>query len=106
MKKPSLLVLLLCAMVSSAPCSNAQGNAAKGKQVFEKQTCAVCHPGGGNTIEKTKTLTSAAFKKKTDAQVAAVIRNGIKGSAMPAFGKDKISDAQLKDLLAYIRCLK
>jgi mono/diheme cytochrome c family protein len=104
MKKPSLL-LLLCVMISLAPCSNAQ-DASKGKQVFEKQTCAVCHPGGGNTIEKTKTLKSAAFKKKTDAEICKVIRNGIKGSAMPAFGKDKISDAQMKDLLAYIRTLK
>lgn len=101
---PVFAVILSGSVASGASC--AQGDPAKGKQLFEKQTCAVCHPGGGNTIDKSKTLKSAAFKKKTDAQVAKIIRMGVKATSMPAFSKDKISDAQMKDLLAYIRSLK
>jgi mono/diheme cytochrome c family protein len=51
-------------------------------------------------------LKSPSFKAKSDAQIAGIIRSGVKGTSMPAFGKDKISDAAMKDLLAYIRSLK
>jgi mono/diheme cytochrome c family protein len=101
---PIFVVMLSTSLAAGPSC--AQGDPAKGKQVFEKQTCAVCHPGGGNTIDKNRTLKSPAFKKKTDAEIAKIIRCGVKGSSMPAFSKDKISDAQMKDLLAYIRTLK
>jgi mono/diheme cytochrome c family protein len=106
MLKARFIVPMLIGIFAIATPSFCQGNVAKGKVIFDKMTCAVCHPGGGNTIDKSKALTSPSMKKMSEAQICAIIRNGVKGTAMPAFGKDKISDAAMKDLVAYIRSLK
>jgi cytochrome c6 len=74
-----------------------------------KQKCAVCHgaDGSGNTSMgkqlKIRDLGSADVQKQTDAELTAIITNG-KG-AMPAY-KGKLTDAQIKSLVDYIRTLK
>src|ERR1043166_2604722 len=99
--KAAILISLLSAFAVCASAYAAQpacGNAVKGKAIFEKQTCAVCHPGGGNNIVKNKPLKGAAFAKtfSTDAKLVALIRNGVKGTAMPAFPQERVSDADMK----------
>jgi mono/diheme cytochrome c family protein len=71
---------------------------ARGRVVFMQQ-CHTCHPfGDGGLAPKLldKPLPGSAIKLQT--------RLGV--GAMPAFGKDVISDAQLDDLVAYIYALR
>ena len=73
--------------------------------------CAACHgkDGKGNTMMgrklSIKDLTSASF---TDAQATDAIKNGVSEGGtqkMKAFG-DKLSDADIAALVAYVRTLK
>ena len=70
--------------------------------------CAGCHgaDGAGNTsIGKSmhmRSLASPEVQKMSDKELTAMITDG-KG-AMPAY-KDKLSGAQIKDLVGYIRAL-
>jgi cytochrome c2 len=85
----------------------AEGNAAKGKEVFEQ--CGVCHnadseekkmgPGLKGLFKKDK-LTNG--KKPTEANVRAKIDEG--GNGMPAY-KDMLSDTEKDDLIAYLKTL-
>jgi mono/diheme cytochrome c family protein len=74
-----------------------------------KARCSVCHgaDGSGNSaMGKTlgaPDLHSEAVQKQTDAQLIDAITNGV-GKKMPAF-KDKLTDAQIKNLVGYIRDL-
>jgi len=71
-----------------------------------KSKCAMCHgaDGGGDTptgkAMKVTDLRSDAVQKKTDAQLIESTTNG-KGK-MTAF-KGKLTDAQIKDLVKYVR---
>jgi cytochrome c6 len=73
-----------------------------------KSRCAGCHgaDGKGDTgIGKSmhlRSFASADVQKQSDAELTSWIANG-KG-AMPAY-KDKLSGAQIKDLVGYIRDL-
>ena len=74
-----------------------------------KGKCAMCHgqDGSGNTpMAKSmgiKDLGGADVQKMSDADLTGAITNG-KGK-MPGY-KDKLSGAQISDLVAYIRTLK
>ena len=74
-----------------------------------KAKCAACHGpvGDANTPAgkalKVASFTSEAALKETDADLLAIAKNG-KGK-MPAW-HDKLSEDQLKDLVAYIRTLQ
>ena len=57
----------------------------------------------GKAAMGTKDLGSADIQKMSDADLTAAITNG-KGK-MPAY-KGKLTDAQIKDLVSYIRTLK
>ena len=71
-----------------------------------KSKCAMCHgpDGSGNTpagkAMKVADLRSDEVQKKTDAQLTEATTNG-KGK-MPAF-KGKLTDAQIRDLVKYVR---
>jgi mono/diheme cytochrome c family protein len=75
-----------------------------------KAKCAMCHgaDGLGNTPAG-KNLKAASFKdpalvKAPDAQLIASVKNG-KGK-MPASIGAKLTDAQIKDVIAYVRTLQ
>jgi mono/diheme cytochrome c family protein len=90
----------------------AAGDARKGKSVYEK-SCLVCHgPQGrgdgpvGKTINPPAAdFTSAASKKKTDAELLAVIENGRPPTAMVGW-KGQLSEAEIQDVLAYVKSLR
>ncbi|HKM89972.1 MAG TPA: cytochrome c [Candidatus Acidoferrales bacterium] len=67
-----------------------------------KSKCAMCHKadGSGNAGMKVPDFRSAAIQKETDAQLVEATANG-KGK-MPA-QKGKLTEAQIKDLVKYIR---
>lgn len=74
-----------------------------------KAKCAACHGPAGDASTpagkalKVPSFTSEAVLKETDANMLAIAKNG-KGK-MPAW-HDKLSDDQLKDLIAYIRAMQ
>jgi cbb3-type cytochrome c oxidase subunit III len=73
-----------------------------------KQKCSMCHgvDGKGYAALKTPDFTDPKVQASlTDKEIAEVIKNGKKGTAMPAFG-DKLSDEQIHALVNYIRSLK
>ena len=80
--------------------------AADGAETY-KAKCASCHgaDGAGAMAKKmgSRDLNSAEFQKSTDAEINAVIAKG-KGK-MPGY-EGKLTDAQINDLVKYIRGLK
>lgn len=96
---PFVVILFLCGA------ARADDSAA-----LYKAKCATCHgpDGSGNTTMgkalKVADLGSADVQKESDAALTADITNGKGGGKMPAF-KGKITDDQIKGLVAYIRSL-
>ena len=71
-----------------------------------KSKCAACHGADGSKempAMGVKPLTGSDVQKKSDAELTEVIAKG-KGK-MPAFA-GKITDDQIKSLVAYVRTLK
>lgn len=69
-----------------------------------KAKCAMCHGADGmGKAPMGSNLTSADVQKMSDADLTAAITSG-KGK-MPAY-KGKLTDAQISDLVKYIRTLK
>ncbi|MGO8793139.1 MAG: c-type cytochrome [Terriglobia bacterium] len=72
-----------------------------------KQKCSMCHgpDGKGYPALKTPDFTDPKVQASlTDKEIVEVIKNGRKGTAMPAFG-DKLSDGQIHSLVIYLRSL-
>jgi cytochrome c6 len=99
-----LLLFALPALLFALPV-RAQQN---GADLF-KSKCAMCHgaDGKGDTPVgkslKLRDLGSDDVQKQTDAQLTDITTNG-KGK-MPAY-KDKLSNDQIKQLVAFMRTLK
>lgn len=69
-----------------------------------KAKCAACHGADGSkSMMGAKPLNGAEVQAMSDADLTAAITDG-KGK-MPAY-KGKLTDAQIKDLVGYIRTLK
>ena len=90
-----------------ASCAEAKGNPERGKALFD-YTCDACHytssavrggPGLQGLYQR-KVLRNGS--PVDDAHVERFIRDGT--SYMPGY-KDKITDEQMRDLLAYLRSL-
>jgi cbb3-type cytochrome c oxidase subunit III len=72
-----------------------------------KQKCSMCHgvDGKGFSALNTPDFTDPKVQASlTDKEIVGIIKNGKKGTAMPAFA-EKLSDDQIKSLVAYIRSL-
>ena len=99
------IVLLLAVLMMIAPMAM---YAADGAAVY-KAKCASCHgpDGKGETgigkSMKLKSLGSSEVQKTSDADLTKIIADG-KGK-MPAY-KGKLSDDEIKALVAFIRTLK
>jgi high-affinity iron transporter len=82
---------------------------AAGRKLYA-DNCTICHKedgtGGKVTVEgKTidpASLASESMKKKSDEKLTRQISAGVPDEGMPAF-KDKLSEAQLKDVVNYVR---
>jgi cytochrome c6 len=105
MLRSGFAVLLLAAfvLVVAAP-SHAQD-----APTLYKAKCAGCHSDDGSGSGPTgkqlgvKDLRSDEVQKQTDTQLSDSITNGV-GKKMPAY-KGKLTDDQIKGLVAYIRDL-
>ena len=106
MKKLLRGIAVLAVLCLAAGVMRAQ-DVANGEKVF-KAKCASCHgpDGKGDTAAgkatKTRDLSSDEVKKESDATWADIITKG--KNKMPPYDK-KISDAEVKDVIAYMRTL-
>jgi mono/diheme cytochrome c family protein len=97
------------AAASSQVTSTNQKDLAFGLNHFEAH-CASCHASSGKADnEKGKSvgaadLTAKEVQSKSDAELTKIIKNGIKGTAMPAFGKTH-KPAEVKQIVALLRKL-
>ncbi|HEY9793773.1 MAG TPA: c-type cytochrome [Candidatus Obscuribacterales bacterium] len=90
----------------SVPSVHAAGDAHRGEEIFAAN-CSMCHPHGGNVLAPTKELKGEAFLQHfpKDQMITAVIRAGVPKSVMSPFPKERLSDEQVSDVVAYIRTL-
>ena len=111
----ALLVLVLLSFrtwMGNTVAYAAGGDARKGNAVYEKN-CVLCHgPQGrgdgpvGKTINPPAAdFTSAASKKKTDAELLATIETGRPPTAMVGW-KGQLSESEIQDVLAYVKSLR
>jgi mono/diheme cytochrome c family protein len=90
----------------------AAGDSAKGKAAYEKY-CMACHgpqgkgdgPAGKMLKPPAADFTSAESKKKSEEDLRQVVENGKPGTAMGPW-KSQLSDADIKDVLAYLITLR
>jgi uncharacterized membrane protein len=70
-----------------------------GQEIFSAH-CTTCHPGGGNTIDPGKPILRSGLLQNRD-----IFNMWLRHPAepMPSFPSSKISDAQAKELYAYIQ---
>src|SRR5262245_13191059 len=88
-------------MFVSASAVHAQG-AESGRQVFASR-CAACHGTAGGGGELGPSIV-ARIPLRSDAELEAVVREGLPGSGMPAFAN--VSAAERSDLVAFLRTLR
>lgn len=106
------VLLLFQTGISAAPAHAAAGDSRKGKTIYEK-SCVLCHgpqgrgdgPVGKTVSPPAADFTSAASRKKTDAELLAVIEKGRPSTAMAGW-KGQLSDAEIQDVLAYVKSLR
>src|SRR5690349_24429854 len=90
------LVMLVCASsVHAQPADS-------GRRVFASR-CAACHgtEGGGGELGPSIV---ARIPLRTDADLEAVIREGLSGAGMPAFAN--LTKPESTDLIAFLRTLR
>jgi mono/diheme cytochrome c family protein len=84
------------------------GDAAAGKAVFDaaKPACKSCHTDAKNPLAKTGADNSADELKAWVRTPKDMIAKKAKKGIMPAYPAEKISDADLDNLVAYMATLK
>lgn len=101
------------AVVKSAPSSSGSDTTSGGenpqllKMAFVKASCWGCHPHGDNSLNGDHPLKGPGFQKNfpDDKTLAEFIRRGKQEKGMPAFPPERLSDKDLKLVIAYIRSL-
>ena len=96
-----LAIVVALAAGSRVLLAAGQGDAAKGKAVF--QQCGVCHRAD-SAEKKIGPGLKGLFKKAklTDASIRAKVEGG--GNGMPAY-KDMLTDGEKNNLIAYLKTL-
>ena len=76
-----------------------------GQQIFKRELCTGCHADGNNALIPDRPIKGKAFANRfaQDQMIESVVRKGFPASGMPSFGKDRINDQEMKDLILYIR---
>lgn len=98
-------------VLTLVPCfaGSIKGDAKRGKSLFQNMQCELCHHDGYNNLNPERPLRGPGFLKRfpvnNDQALGKVIREGISSKGMPEYGKDKMSDQDLADIIAFIRSL-
>lgn len=99
MKILSAILLFILSISLTSPAVAA--DVANGAKVFSVN-CASCHNGGGNVVNKAKTLQKDALEKYSMASLEAIKTQVINGkNAMPSF-KGRLSEQQIEDVATYV----
>src|SRR5450432_3168556 len=103
--KIAVIAFLLAA---TAPALAQQSdNVEQGRALYDKN-CTACHGANAGAGDRAPAIVSGATSmrgQRSDAQIIAIIRNGIPGTAMPAWGS-RLSNDDLVKLGAYIHALR
>ena len=102
------LVLAVAILAVSFAATTFAGDAAAGKVVYDnaKPACKGCHTDVKNPLAKAGAEnTPEELKAWVRTPKDMITKKGKKGM-MPAYGPDKISDADLENLVAYMASLK
>ena len=95
-------ILGICLSAATGFCDTRRGEKIDGKIEFEKH-CAVCHPNGGNIINKMRPLNRKSLKAngvKSAKDIVSKMRNP--GPGMTKFDEKTISNAEAKAIAEYI----
>jgi mono/diheme cytochrome c family protein len=92
-----------------SPPSNPQAGLEQGETLYGND-CAMCHGSDGHSLTdngrwmypRASDLTSRSVQQYSDPELFWIIKNGIRFSGMPGFGKVE-SDEHIWDLVRYIR---
>ncbi|HET7085266.1 MAG TPA: c-type cytochrome [Rhizomicrobium sp.] len=112
MKRFAVALLLATALPAAMPALAQQPASgpqavAQGKALYD-QHCTACHGSNGTAGERAPAIVSAAISMRgarSDAQLMAIVKNGIAGTAMPAWG-NRLSDGDIADIGAFIHSLR
>jgi len=97
-----VIVLTVCFAASTGISAATKGKQLDGKALFQKH-CTVCHPNGGNIINKNKPLSAKAMKANGVVGVKGIVakmRNP--GPLMNKFDEKTISNQEAKAIAEYI----
>ena len=94
-----------------SPPNNPQASLEQGETLYGNY-CGMCHGSDGHTLTdngrwmypRASDLTSASVQQYSDPELFWIIKNGIRFSGMPGFGKVE-SDEHIWNLVKYIRTL-
>ncbi len=98
-----VLVIILVHLFSFSPSTSVPAEAASPGEALFQQHCAVCHPGGGNTVNPEYPLKKSSMEShgvKTAGDIVNAMRNP--GPGMPPLPKQAISDKDAKKIANYI----
>ena len=103
-----LLVLAVAILAVTFAASAFAGDAAAGKTVYDgaKPACKGCHTDTKNPLAKTGAENTADELKAWIRTPKEMIAKKSKKGIMPAYAADKISDADLESLVAYMATMK
>jgi mono/diheme cytochrome c family protein len=106
-KSTSAIAFCISFLMAGADAAEKDSSVTRGRKLFERATCAGCHPSGDNLVHPSKVLKGKEFaaKYKNDQDIVKVVRSGVPNTGMPSFSKQQLSDAELKAIIAYIRSL-
>lgn len=102
----ALMLMVAGSIVYATSVSFAAPNKSQGAGIF-REKCSMCHGinGKGYAALKTPNFTDPKWQAAhTDKELLNAIENGVPGTAMVSF-KGKLSEQQMKQVLAYIRSL-
>ena len=104
-------ILALAAIVSALAGAASAQDAAKGKSLYYGNTCYGCHGFNGQTGARNLVGTGSPILASPEAFVTflrgrAANQPMIPSTSMPSFPASAISDAQARDIYAYIRTFK
>lgn len=94
------------ALAQQQPASGPQA-VAQGKALYD-QHCTACHGANAGAGERAPAIVSPATSmrgQRSDAQLMAIVKNGIPGSAMPAWA-GRLSDSDIANIGAFIHALR
>jgi cytochrome c oxidase cbb3-type subunit 3 len=106
MKRLFIFLMLAAAPALAQPAG--QDTITQGKAVYDKN-CTACHGADAGAGDRAPAIVNASATslrgERSDAQLLAIIRGGIPGTAMPAWGT-RLSNDEILKLGAYIHALR